>query len=152
MSYHVMLDLETMGNGSDAAIVAIGAVAFSGEHGIIETFYMPVTLSSSVASGGIIDPSTVLWWMEQPLAAREEIYSRKAVDITLALTEFKEFYSRTTNNKGSVWGNGATFDNVILGSAYRRSGLGQPWNFRNGLCYRTLKNMFPEILDRKSVV
>lgn len=32
----VMLDLETMGNGPSAAIVAIGAVSFSVEGGVLQ--------------------------------------------------------------------------------------------------------------------
>ena len=62
----IMLDLETMGTGTQAAIVAIGAVEFDLEKGILgEEFYRTVDLSSSISCGGIIDADTVLWWMQQ---------------------------------------------------------------------------------------
>ena len=44
-----------------------------------------------------------------------------------------------------MWGNGATFDNVILANAYRGAGLPVPWKFWNDKCYRTIKGFFPQI-------
>ena len=44
-----------------------------------------------------------------------------------------------------VWGNGATFDNVILRNAYQKTGLDCPWPFWQDRCYRTLKNLAPDI-------
>lgn len=67
----VMLDLETMGNGPRAAIVAIGAVEFDLDTGAVgERFYTPVDLATSVSLGGEMDASTVLWWMQQSDEAR----------------------------------------------------------------------------------
>ena len=53
MTTHIMLDLETMGKSSDAAITAIGAVWFD--------------------KTGEIDPSTVVWWLKQNPAAQLEM-------------------------------------------------------------------------------
>ena len=67
---HVMLDLETMGNGPRAAIVSIGAVFFdplTGELGA--EFEAAIDLRSSAKSGEI-DPDTVLWWLGQGEEAR----------------------------------------------------------------------------------
>ena len=56
----VMLDLETMGKGPDAAIVAIGACTFDIAAGKIgTTYYNRVDLASAVSAGGVIDASTV---------------------------------------------------------------------------------------------
>ena len=81
----VMLDLETMGNGPDAAIVAIGAVAFDIETATISPrgFYVRVDLESAIGSGGVMDPSTVIWWLQQSDEAREEI-TRLAGGVTEA--------------------------------------------------------------------
>jgi exodeoxyribonuclease VIII len=40
-----------------------------------------------------------------------------------------------------MFGNGASFDNVILGEAYKRCGLKVPWNFWNDRCLRTLMDI-----------
>ena len=72
MNTEIMLDLETMGLGPDAAIVAIGAVAFDTSTLAIDPckFFVAVDLESSVRSGGVMDASTVMWWMQQDEVAR----------------------------------------------------------------------------------
>ena len=69
---NVMIDLETMGVNNNAAIIAIGAVAFDFEGNLGYHFYQTITLQSSVENGGIMDASTVLWWMRQSDEARKE--------------------------------------------------------------------------------
>jgi exodeoxyribonuclease VIII len=44
-----------------------------------------------------------------------------------------------------VWGNGADFDNVILGNAYLAVNKPRPWSFWNNRCYRTVRAMAPNI-------
>ena len=148
----IMLDLETMGNGPDAAIIAIGAVEFdldTCEIGL--PFYRKVQLDSSVAAGGVIDASTVQWWLGQSDEARKEFLSNDgAVSLENALVDFSGWCQM--NGVEHVWGNGASFDNVILGSAYRRLGMKQPWPYWGDRCYRTIKAFFPDIkLERIGV-
>lgn len=142
----VMLDLETMGNGPDAAIVAIGAVAFDIETCNIAPrgFYERIDLASSVEAGGVMDVSTVTWWLDQSQAARDEI-TRNDIDrihIDTALARFTAWLDINTADTPRVWGNGAAFDNVILRSAYGRCGRAAPWPHWNDRCYRTIKGLY----------
>lgn len=142
---NVMLDLETMGTGPNAAIVAIGAVEFclhSFELG--KEFYAPIDLKTSVKSGGVIDPSTVLWWMKQSEQARN-LFKGTGFDLYSTLASFSSWIEETCGPDVRVWGNGAAFDNVVLGSAYDREGIERPWKFWNDRCYRTVKSMFPHV-------
>lgn len=136
----VMLDLETMGTGPRAAIVAIGAVEFDLAAGVIgERFFRAVTLSSSMRMGGEIDADTVLWWMRQSDAAREQ-FASGGEDISRALLDFAQWLgARAPVDDVRVWGNGAAFDNVVLRSAYQAAYLEPPWRFWNDRCYRTMK-------------
>jgi len=70
--FEIMLDLETMGTGPNAAIVAIGAAAFCPHERRVlgKTFYAPVSLESSVNGGGVVDAGTVQWWLQQSTEAR----------------------------------------------------------------------------------
>jgi len=143
----VMLDLETMGNGPDAAIVAIGAVAFDIETAAISPrgFYKRVTLDSAAKKGGAIDASTVIWWLQQAQEARAELVNAglEREHIIDALADFADWIRFEAAGQDSrVWGNGAAFDNVILRSAYQRCGLGAPWNYWNDRCYRTIKGLY----------
>ena len=136
---NVMLDLETMGNSARAAIIAIGAVKFD-KSGLGSEFYEVVDLQSSVNLGLTMDTSTVLWWMKQGDTARAA-FDRKGMPITIALKAFSDWMETDQ----PVWGNGASFDNVILSTAYRLAGMDQPWKFWNDRCYRTLKSLKPGI-------
>jgi DNA polymerase III epsilon subunit-like protein len=63
---HLMLDLETLGNKSNSAILSIGAVEFDLETG--ETgreFYQRIDLQSCIDKGLIINGSTFYWWITQ---------------------------------------------------------------------------------------
>ena len=136
---NIMLDLETMGNGSNAAIIAMGAVRFDDEN-ILDKFYTTVTLESSVNAGLEIDAQTVMWWMQQSDEARAQ-FAESKTRLSVALANF----SAWVGGYAVVWGNGSDFDNAILGNAFKKSGLRIPWEYYNNRCYRTVKRMRPEI-------
>ena len=139
---HVMIDLETMGTRPNAPIIAIGAVTFDA-NAVYDEFYVNIDLESAVSDGhGVVDPKTVLWWMEQSGAARSALRENKKKVVT-ALYEFRDWLK--PDEPEGVWGNGASFDNVILSENYRRLNLTPPWPFWADRCYRTMKNMYPNV-------
>ncbi len=143
---HYVVDLETMGTGPKAAIVSIGCVRV--EQGQIAVpFYERVDLQSSIAAGGEVDASTMQWWLQQSAEARAEVNgSLGALDLNTALHLLAQFMAdgRATPDKILVWGNGSSFDNVILRSAFERSWGKAPWQFWNDRDMRTLLAIFPE--------
>lgn len=155
MKHDVMIDLETMGKGPNAAIIAIGACEFD-ERGITREFYQVVELESSVKMGLEIDPSTVLWWMKQSDEARAHIHTPNfpTQNIQQALEWFTDWLTVRSDSDVDknvrLWGNGAAFDNVILANAYRKLGKVAPWEFWNDRCYRTVKNLFPDVKMNRS--
>lgn len=97
-----MLDLETMGNGPQAAIIAIGTVAFD-MSGIKDRFYTQVSLESSVRAGLIADPSTITWWMQQSDEARAAFKGNdKAAQLAVALGQFTTWLSACGRRRASV--------------------------------------------------
>ena len=145
---HIMLDLETMGNGNRAAIIAIGAVSFNSS-GVKERFYQQVRIDMSIDAGLEMDASTVLWRLQQSDAARSAFKgNEKATSLCDALDDFARWYASVGGVE--VWGNGAAFDNTILSAAYRLTGIEQPWKFWNDRCYRTLKAMYPQVKMARS--
>jgi len=135
---NVMVDLETLGNGPQSVIIAIGAVKFD-ESGLGEEFYEVVDAQSCVDAGLKMDVSTIMWWMQQSDEARAA-FKRESISLWEALDKFSDFVGADDK----VWGNGASFDNTILGSAYRAVEEEQPWKFWNDRCYRTVKAMYPD--------
>ena len=140
-----MVDLETMGNGPEAAIVSIGAVMFNKDCGSVgKTFYLVVDLASSINHGGKVTASTIMWWLQQNQTAREALYLHGSASLPDALLAFKGFLDEFGGDV-RVWGNGAGFDNVILESAYRNCGIDVPWEFYNNRCHRTYVKERPAI-------
>lgn len=139
---HVMLDLETMGQGSNAAIVAIGAVFFEPTTGAIgASFYQQIDLEDAVKYGEM-DASTVLWWLEQNEQARKEITNGEAWILIGTLHEFTDWIEQIEEYKDRiVWGNGSSFDNVILANAFKRLNACQPWPFENNRDVRTVVDL-----------
>ena len=153
-----MLDLETMGLSNNAAIIAIGCVAFQHnletcESTLIDTFYKNVNLASAVKCGLVMEPDAVLWWLQQSEEARNEIVLRdlEALPITEALAQFTVWVNKTTKTHPTeqykIWGNGADFDLVLLKEAYRLClHMQAPWGFRSQRCYRTLLAEYKHLL------
>lgn len=139
---HLMLDLETMGNGTHAPIISIGAVFFdpkTGEEG--SSFCSNISLESSMRYRARPDASTILWWMEQSAEARQSLIA-DVVDLPESLMAFSDFISSNGNQKFvQVWGNGASFDCVILRSSYALTGLVAPWQWWNDRDVRTIVEM-----------
>jgi exodeoxyribonuclease VIII len=145
---NVMLDLETMGNGSNSAVIAIGAVFFdpvTGELGA--DFYQAIELESA-AKFGEMDASTVQWWLQQSEAARELFKDGDKLPLNHALIEFTEWLGQIDGFKNRVmWGNGSSFDNVILRNAYKAIDYTCPWPFYGERDVRTVVDIGRQIKD-----
>ena len=140
-----MLDLETVGNTSQSAIIAVGAVKFGDK--VTEAFYTVIDLESSFKAGLKADASTIMWWMKQSEEARKQ-FDVVGELLAKALLDF----SLWVGDSPVVWGNGATFDNVILSNAYNLCGLPRPWSYKDDMCYRTVRNMFPDVSCKREGV
>ena len=141
-----MLDLETLGKEPKSIIVSIGAVEFSETEVSENKFFTNIDPEDCQSYGLKINASTFLWWMGQSEAARLAITGSEKVKLKEALISFSSWLLMDSSKDDViVWGNGADFDNTILSSSYIETGLEQPWSFRNNRCYRTIKNLSPDI-------
>jgi exodeoxyribonuclease VIII len=141
-----MLDIETMGTRLDAPIISIGAVSFNAMGLTGHKFYRNVSLHSAVRTGAVIDPGTVLWWLRQDKVAQDALDESQdeAIDLELALRDFMQFLCSYGDSLKGVWGNGATFDNVLMQESGRRCGVPM-WEFWKDRCYRTIKSCHPDV-------
>lgn len=138
---NVMIDIETLGTSTDAVILSIGATKFNADE-IIDTFAVAIDPSSCQQYGMKIDAGTVMWWMHPDrAAARQELLADEKVDIFSALDGFAQWFG---DKSLPTWGNGASFDNVLVRAAFAKVNLPCPWAFWDDRCYRTMKNMYPE--------
>lgn len=139
---NVMLDIETVGNGSKAAIVSIGAVFFDPKTGELGSeFYQAISLSSS-AYYGEMDASTIEWWMKQSDEARAVFSDENKTNLKDSLVKFTQWIEQAENYKERVvWGNGSAFDNVILNHAFRSARMTPPWPYYGDRDVRTIVDL-----------
>lgn len=145
--HHVMLDIETLGvKSTKPVLLSIGAVKFDAEN-IIDRFHVGVDPVDCQRYGLDIDASTVWWWLSQSRAeAREALINLPRVDLLSALDGFSMWVAQTPRSElGSLWGKGATFDNVRLRSAFGAVHLEFPFSYKQDECYRTLANRCPDV-------
>jgi hypothetical protein len=140
---NVMFDLETMSTRPNAAILSIGAVEMDLVNlRLGKRFYSTVSLKSSLKAGLHKSEDTVAWWAQQPAEAREAL-EHGAVPLRDSLAFLQDWLATgigADREYTRVWGCGASFDIVILESAFAAVEMDVPWTFRNHMCYRTKKN------------
>jgi len=143
----IMLDLETMSTHPNASIVSIGAVRFmppsAATAGSVTdaTFYVNVALPSCMDAGLHVESRTVAWWELQSKEARDAL-GVDTLPLNAALLKFSQWFGEESR---PVWANPATFDLVILASAYRAVNMTKPWEFYDERCYRTIRSLFPTL-------
>jgi exodeoxyribonuclease VIII len=146
-----MVDLETLGKNSYASILSIGAVKFDPfltpsiipeDDPPYETFHVYVDPASCAMHGLSMDTSTVMWWLAQSKESQQYQVEAKRMSLPEALEEFAKWFGKDSM---PTWGNGATFDNVILSNAYTACGMERPWAYFDDRCYRTMKSFAPDI-------
>lgn len=129
------MDIETLGIVPGSVIIQIGAVDFDIDN-IGEGFKINITRKSCEEFRMKVDPSTVRWWKKQSPAAIASVSAEPRVDITTALEMFNRWFNSVGGD--AVWGNGATFDNVLMDIAYRVTRVPRPWHFVKDRDLRTL--------------
>ncbi len=137
---HIMLDLETLSLDSNAKIVSIGAVAFD-TNGIRDEFYV-AHLDPDGQGDAVVSTSTLDWWASQPPDVRA-VLELPVANVPFQLGRLAGWMLEASRNQeiDGVWGNGASFDNVVLKNLYQRLGYPPPWKYSADRCYRTIKNM-----------
>ncbi|QLH62764.1 3'-5' exonuclease [Serratia symbiotica] len=143
---HLMIDLETLGTDSTAPIASIGAVFFEPSTGCTGgRFYVRVDFASDMALGAKPDGYAMKWWLKQSSEARAELVNDEALPVGRALSQLCQFIKDNQQPAGKkhlrVWGNGASFDCVILRAAYARVGITPPWDWWRDLDVRTVVEM-----------
>lgn len=146
---HLMIDGETPDTATTTSFLTLGAVPFSLEEGVLSAdlyFYSRCNLDSLVHEGFTTSTSTLDWWGLQSKEAQDEAFGG-AITIDAMMINFLDYCAslKEEYKEIAIWGNGATFDNVILKNSLEKLKLTVPWSYKNDYCYRTLKNLFPEI-------
>ena len=145
----LMIDIETTSTEYNAGILSIAAVPFLWDEPLA-FFYERASMVSNESNGFHISSQTMAWWELQSSEARLEAFGGTKT-IMQVLSEFDD-YVRELPGKVIVWGNGASFDVPIVTEGFDKFGIETPWTYSSSRCYRTLKNLFPDVPALKPVV
>jgi len=145
MKNHVLVDLETVGTGHNAALLSIGAVRFD-NNGLHDTFYTNLDPLDGIKHGAKADERTMAWWKSQP----EELQKLMILDqqqLIPSLGKFTAWFNSV--EKSYIWGFGPSFDCAILEDNYKLCGLRSPWPYNKERCGRTIIQFDPTKKHKK---
>jgi 3'-5' exoribonuclease-like protein len=135
----LMIDLETLGTGSNSVVLSIGACFFDVDTGEIgETFYTTLDIEDQIRAGRKIDASTLQWWVKQSADA-QKVFFDEIRDADLALENFCTWVEMHAEDRLHPWGNGSMFDIGILESLLADFAKDVPWKFSNVMDLRTFR-------------
>jgi hypothetical protein len=140
MSSHLMIDIEGLGTGPDAAILTIAAQSFDpfGTGHYDRHYYARITLESQ--ENRRIQDDTLAWWATQPEAQQEAFAEEDRVPLDQALDELYKLAWQ----HDYIWAQGPTYDINILEHAYKSYNKTQPWQFYRIRDSRTVLSLWPE--------
>jgi hypothetical protein len=162
-TYHVMIDMETLDNVPTAVVLSWGAVLFTKDKILAES-YMEFNIDPQLRDGRTISADTLAWWFRQSQEATNILSQNGRVKEYLAATYLKDFWeplSKALPDKGSnnpfyqtyIWSNGASFDLPIMEHVYRQLETKSPFFFGRHKCFRTFKDgtKCDELVPRQGV-
>ncbi len=134
---HLVVDIETMGGPPKGALISIGACYFDIRTGTIGAqFSVNIDLRSSVMRGMETDDRTIEWWHQPSNAEALELTKIDVVSLPEALMQFMNWIAEN-RKQPMMWGNGSSFDNVILDEAFKICDLPFPSHYRQWRDMRT---------------
>ena len=147
---HIMVDLETLSTDSNAVILTIGAIPFSGAGELIMGddfyFYECVDLKSYNKYKNnefSFNWDTLIWWLKQEKEPREEAFligPRHAIsDVLQDFVNWIGIVCKELNdNRINIWSHGKDFDVVVLENGFKVCNIECPWKFWDTRDTRTL--------------
>lgn len=134
MKNHVLIDLETLAVGHNAALLSIGAVRFD-NNGLYETFYQNIDPLDCLQKGARADQRTMEWWKSQNVEL-QKLLTIDQKPLAISLAKFTSWFEQVPQSY--IWGFGPSFDCAILEDSYKLCSLKTPWNYRTERCGRTI--------------
>lgn len=165
---HIVLDLETLDTESTAAVFQIGCAVFNKDKPYTADTAADLSLffnrgTSILLGNGSWSTATIDFWNKQPEKSKDWYKAGftntsdrwHPASVLKSFVEFVDDVKRTHNpSKILLWGNGSTFDNVILRNWWDRQckqfdlKIDFPIGTMEDRCFRTLKETFKCVVPR----
>lgn len=135
---HIMLDIETLGTGSNSLVLSIGAVEFNLAGDTFRQFQITLPVLEQIINPTVeLDMDTIKWWKTQSEEAKKSLLNKKpSKTVKEGLIAFYDFIKTFENPV--IWGNGCTFDNVIMRNLFKSFNLHFPTPYYADMDVRTI--------------
>ena len=132
-----MIDIESLDTSPYCVILTIGAVRFDPKGtGVVERLELRPTIEDQTeVYNRVINDDTIRWWGTQNPAALEEAMGDQGRE---SFKDCMEKLYKFCWNRRAVWSNGASFDCVVMETAWQQLGMRIPWPFYTVRDTRTL--------------
>lgn len=137
MANDIMIDIESLDTSPYCVILTIGAVRFDPKGtGVVERLELRPTIEDQTeVYNRVINDDTIRWWGTQNPAALEEAMGDQGRE---SFKDCMEKLYKFCWNRRAVWSNGASFDCVVMETAWQQLGMRIPWPFYTVRDTRTL--------------
>lgn len=142
---HAMIDIESLGGGTDGLVVSIGAVRFDIGFNAAPSYdplKVNITISSALANGAKVSGDTLKWWFQQDKEAQAALFYPAPVEESKALALLRDWIHKT--DLAGVWAHGINYDLRLLEMAYARYGQRIPWAYKIERDTRTIFSLVPQ--------
>ena len=132
-----MIDIESLDTSPYCVILTIGAVRFDPKGtGVVERLELRPTIEDQTeVYNRVINDDTIRWWGTQNPAALEEAMGDQGRE---SFKQCMEKLYKFCWNRRAVWSNGASFDCVVMETAWQQLDMRIPWPFYTVRDTRTL--------------
>ncbi len=139
-----MIDIETLGNTPEAAMLSIGIVPFNSILDIGPKVLYEIYLKDALQLGKL-SAETLQWWTNQPPEQYKKLITSGTMSTSDALMGLKGICDYLMMDEFKIWANGPDFDLKIIAHKLDQlniTPLWVPWNQR---CVRTIKAIDPTL-------
>ena len=128
MATSIMLDIETLGTGSDCVVLSLGAVKFDATSASICNSILDLKLDrdQQIALGRSVDEDTISWWSQQDPMVIEQALTEQG---RVSLDDFNKQLNKFLVGANEIWAQGPVFDIVILEHLYKQMSWPVPWHY-----------------------
>jgi hypothetical protein len=150
----VMIDIETLGKRPGCVVASIGYAAFR-RYGLIngpadiKSGRVLLAIEPQVCRGFEVDADTMMWWMNQSAAARDDWATPEAQAgahlPSVAMAHLSKWIADQCYASFWVWGNSPQFDLAILAPIWKAAGVQPPWSYAQERDIRTLGAVFSDV-------
>lgn len=116
----VMIDIETLGTASDAAVLSIGMLEFDPYSGVMGAEqYHVLEVDSQLQAGASVTMGTIQWWITEAAAVFPHLDQSVVLRTPGVATSMVSSFCK---ERSRIWAHGPHFDVAILNNLHRRMG------------------------------